>query len=281
MIPPQVAQQHFLSLVEKKYKHHHHIYTDGSVEDGTVGFGIFNKPIDFKSSLPPSCSIFSAEAHALLTASSFNPPQPNQQTVIFSDSASCLEDMKSSVTSHPWILSAEKTALDKGFSFCWIPAHKGIEGNEKADQLAKAGRLCDVEPIPIPAKDAVRWSKNSIRESWDSSWFRNRDPFLRRIKPSTPIWPDNPDPKSRRILSRLRIGHTRLTHSYRLDKTVPPTCPTCNLPLTVSHILTECLAYQNERSANGLDTALELVLSPPYEKQLIQFLKDTHLHDQI
>ena len=39
--------------------------------------------------------------------------------------------------------------------------------------------------------------------------------------------------------NRLRIGHTRLTHSYLIEHTDPPKCANCNQLLSVKHILTE------------------------------------------
>jgi len=43
------------------------------------------------------------------------------------------------------------------------------------------------------------------------------------------------------LLNRLRIGHTRLTHSYLLSGDDLPECGTCQCPLTVKHILVECV----------------------------------------
>ena len=44
------------------------------------------------------------------------------------------------------------------------------------------------------------------------------------------------------IIQRLRVGHTRLTHSYLLSGTDQPECLACYCPLMVKHILIECLA---------------------------------------
>ena len=41
------------------------------------------------------------------------------------------------------------------------------------------------------------------------------------------------------IYNRSRIGHTRLTHSFLIEHTVPPKCTNCNQLLSVKHILTE------------------------------------------
>jgi hypothetical protein len=45
------------------------------------------------------------------------------------------------------------------------------------------------------------------------------------------------------IISRLRIGHSKLTHSYLLNKEFQPGCISCNCPLSIYHILLECCDY--------------------------------------
>ena len=42
------------------------------------------------------------------------------------------------------------------------------------------------------------------------------------------------------VLARLRIGHTRLTHSYLMSGEYQPYCDDCLVPLTVWHLLVEC-----------------------------------------
>jgi hypothetical protein len=216
-----------------------------------------------------------------MKATTLPPPSPNQPTVIFSDSASCLEALISPSSKHPWLLLTEQTSLSNNITFCWIPGHKGIKGNVKADDLACQGRFQAVIPAAVPPQDVVRWTKDSIRESWDSEWFNSRNSALRRIKPITLPWPDNPNPKHRRILSRLRIGHTRLTHSHLLEKSDPPSCTTCGVPLTIPHILVDCLMFDTQRVNNNLGTTLELILSPPYEEKLIKYLEETGLYRKI
>jgi len=39
------------------------------------------------------------------------------------------------------------------------------------------------------------------------------------------------------MFSGLRIGYSRLTHSYLLCGDDPPTCQSCGIPLTVKHII--------------------------------------------
>jgi len=49
------------------------------------------------------------------------------------------------------------------------------------------------------------------------------------------------------IINRLRIGHSRLTHSYLSSGDDQPTCSTCGHPLTVHHILLDCVDLQDVR----------------------------------
>ena len=43
------------------------------------------------------------------------------------------------------------------------------------------------------------------------------------------------------LLNRLRNCHTHLSHSYLLSGDDLPECGTCQCPLTVKHILVECV----------------------------------------
>ena len=45
------------------------------------------------------------------------------------------------------------------------------------------------------------------------------------------------------ILARLRIVHTRLTHSYLLKREEHPYCIGCNTPFTVRHFLLDCADF--------------------------------------
>ncbi|MPC52791.1 hypothetical protein E2C01_046669 [Portunus trituberculatus] len=45
------------------------------------------------------------------------------------------------------------------------------------------------------------------------------------------------------VLARLRIGHIYLTQRYLLTRDPQPYCDDCLVPLTVRHLLVECLSF--------------------------------------
>ena len=45
------------------------------------------------------------------------------------------------------------------------------------------------------------------------------------------------------VLSRLKLGHSYLTHSYFLKGEPRPECVTYNCRLTICHILVDCIEY--------------------------------------
>ena len=45
------------------------------------------------------------------------------------------------------------------------------------------------------------------------------------------------------VLTRLRIGHTSLTHSYLLKREDQPLCISCNEPFMVKHFLMDCIEF--------------------------------------
>ena len=57
------------------------------------------------------------------------------------------------------------------------------------------------------------------------------------------------------VLTRVRIGHTRLTYSYLLEREDQPLCISCNEPFTIScnepftvkHFLIDCLEFSQVR----------------------------------
>lgn len=277
-----VTQARLNELTRTKFPNHKYIYTDGSVTEEASACGIWDGASNRSFRLPRQCSIFSTEAHAMLTAAE-DLSSPNQPTLILSDSASCLKALQSGRSRHPWIQKLEVTAKSKNIAFCWVPRHAGIEGNEEADRLASAGRHDDEPATPIPARDAVQWAVCNLRESWQTEWLSEHNTFLRKIKSSIDPWRDNINPGYRKALTRLRIGHTRLTHSYLLSRSDPPCCQFCGDSISVDHLVTKCPGLEHLQQQLQIPTSIQEALLPTEEaeKKLIQYFKEINHLDKI
>ncbi|KAI5714694.1 hypothetical protein M8J77_003910 [Diaphorina citri] len=127
----------------------------------------------------------------------------------------------------------------KEVTLMWCPSHCGISGNEAVDMAAKNPttpiqrlKLCSASDFkPIVAKII----HNMLQTSWNNQINGNK---LKRIKPVVENWASsNRDTRYEEVaLARMRIGHTRLTHSHLFTRSPQPTCR-CGEPLTVAHIL--------------------------------------------
>ena len=91
------------------------------------------------------------------------------------------------------------------------------------------------------------------------------------------------------ILSRLRIGHTRLTHGFLMCGEPQPFCEDCLVPLTVQHLLIECPSLLDEREKHfcsirnsGGDYSLEKILGNDFkESDLFDFIIDIGILQKI
>lgn len=281
-LPPAAKQNHFKELCNTEYHNHTHTYTDGSKMDDGVGCGIYSHDLNLNTSicLPKHLTIFSAEAFAILRAIDSCPSGLN---VIFSDSKSVLEAVANKNSSHPWITRIRNILQDKkgSIELCWVPAHVNIHGNEKADELAKNGAMLQTPlDIKTPFADFKHLINTQIKQVWQNKWYASRNK-LRQIKNTIEEWNTsyNEDRHFSRILTRLRIGHTYLTHGHYAKKEDPAICRTCSEPITVSHILIECRLYETERRNYKLGNSLHELLGNDTStlEKTKQFLKDCKL----
>ena len=121
----------------------------------------------------------------------------------------------------------------------------GIYGNERADSATKAALQKDVSDCLISYTDAYQYISQYVRDLCQSEWDTAVNNKLHVIKPliGEQLSAYRSIRKHEVILSRLKLGHCYLTHSYLLKGEPPPECVTCNCRLTISHILVDCIEY--------------------------------------
>ncbi|KAI5708032.1 hypothetical protein M8J77_014998 [Diaphorina citri] len=194
-------------------------------------------------------SIFTAELLAIVFCLDSVKNRPDVNTLIVCDSMSALTSIANKNTTIPLIAHILNTwyslkSCGKNVAFLWCPSHTGISGNEIVDRATRQLDGAEIVNLSSPA-DLIPVGKKYLLEKWQKSWTELINNKLKRIKPTIGPW-NVSDCNSRYeevVLTRVRIGHTRLTHSYLFTRSDPPSCQ-CGLPLTIRHLL-ECRSYIN------------------------------------
>ena len=166
----------------------------------------------------------------------------------------------------------------KTIVYCWIPGHVGIPGNEKADCHAKQALNLQISDFKVPYCDSKQSISNYIRQKWQHSW--NNDVFnkLRIIKPtiSESHNVSRVDRREEVVLTRLRLGHTRMTHSFLLSRGDKPKCIPCDTDFTVQHVLLDCIDLAPTRELFYSKTSMFDIFQTVDPTLILNFLKQGH-----
>ena len=83
------------------------------------------------------------------------------------------------------------------------------------------------------------------------------------------------------LINRLRIGHTRLTHSYLFSGDDQLVCSACQSPLTVKHFLIECVNFAAIRSRYFSASSMKDVFENVNAQSVIDFIKEIHFYHEL
>ena len=294
----QQLKQDFLLHIAK-HSRSMHLYTDGSKSQEAVGFGVVhghNYMSRALGTLPKEASIFTAELHALLKALSIIQTSIYLKWTIFSDSQSSIEAISQQKPKHPLVQSIQTVlsrlqSQQKEITFCKVPSHVGVLGNEAADRAANESQnLPGLHTTRIPYKDYHLPIRRNTMTRWQCLWDHVDDgaPFenkLKKVKPKVRPWNFIPggNRKLEVKIARLRIGHTRLTHGHYMSRGRPPECIFCGMsPLTTKHFLIECQNTQPLRNQLGLPNDLQKLLGEECPvAPLVKYLQKIQILDEL
>ena len=246
-------------------------------------------PVDiFKVNLPVHTSIFTAEAVALKLAVQHIQREAIRKSVIYSDSLSCLQALQNKTLENPIIreilpIITYLEEVDSKIEFCWIPGHIGIKGNEKADEIAKEPINHKIYDIKTPYSDYRPRISNYVNSLFQAKWdvcdnnklHEINETFLSSLK----LYSNNR--KEDVILTRLRIGHTRLTHKHYLTGDYRPECIPCDCSLTIKHILIECVDTAEIREQYFNCPDLKTLFNSVAGDTILAFLSEVNLMNKL
>ena len=282
-----IMKQNF-HILQSRYTEYQHIYTDGSKDGEKVGCAFLYGNHFSSLRIPDGSSVFTAEAKAIDLALDFiDSCFLHDKFLIFSDSLSMLKALNHTSSKNSQIQKLlekhQKIANTKEILFCWLPSHVGIIGNEIADRKAKDSLHLNMSTFEIPFNSFKPLINKYILSEWQKSWDTATFNKLHAIKPVV----GNNSSAIRNVrredvvITRLRIGHTRFTHSYILNREEQPFCIACNQHITVKHILTDCIDFLKDRNKYFQVRDLRQLFQDVPVDNILSFLKDTNLFNKI
>ena len=285
---PIVFKTKFLEVKEQYYTPED-IYTDGSKDSEKVASAAILDGELYQFRLPNNSSIFSAELKAIDLALNHIEQDVYWRYIIFNDSLSAMQALEGEKTDNPLIVNLleklSRLCKRADIVFCWLPSHVGISGNEEADKAAKDALSLEILPFRVPFNDFKPSVNNFIQNVWQQSWSDPADQNnkLFTIKPGLGKWLPGLRTNRREeiILARLRICHSHITHSYLLKGEEEPQCIPCNAPLTINHLLIDCVYLAPIRQRFFHVDSLTILFDAVKFESLFDFLKEIGLYKKI
>ena len=264
------------------------LYTDGSKSNNRVSSASICCGSISSQRLPDVASIFTAELAAVKLALAMIQNQNPGRFLVLSDSLSSLLAIVNLRIYFPLLCEILEEChklynTQKVVTFVWVPSHIGILGNEEADKAAKAALNQSIAAMKIPFSDLKQNVTQHLKLKWQEHWSNQA---FNKLLPIKPILGPNKygnitNRRERALLSRLRIGHTYLTHSWLLRRENNPVCVDCQSLLTVEHILISCPRHQMSRSKFFTNSSLHEILNFHLSNHVIPFLKEIGLFDRM
>ena len=284
--------------------HYIKIYTDGSLikdQNNNIksGAGIYitkNGKTAHEKSIPlgNKATINQCEMYAIKHAVQWVNDQnlESQSIYLFSDSQTALYTLNKQMTQSKLTIETNKILNETGTKhnifLTKVPAHVGLEGNEKADILAKKGaENCTGN------ENIIKNSYNNIINEIENKLFKEQIKQIKKSNisdkgklPAINILQkykyklSSKNKKTLRNLTHIVTGHNMLNHSRNNRiKSRSPYCNFCpNIRETSDHFMGKCPAYANTRMHcfNKDKTSLEQIIQKNKIQDINRYISQTN-----
>jgi hypothetical protein len=165
----------------------------------------------------------------------------------------------------------------------WIPGHIGIHGNTVIDREAKNPLDEPVSHCSIPYTDIKPFIVKYILKRWQDSWDQQIHNKLREMQSLVGKTPRSygQNRKEQVVLTRCRIGHNILAHSYLLNNEERPECIPCSSNFSLKHVLIDCVDVADVRQTFYNANSLSNLFTNVAGDTNLQFLKEIDLYAEI
>jgi ribonuclease HI len=209
------------------------VYTDGSRRANATGFGytisLSGNNTDIHRPLGKLATVNQAELLAILESVETIKAMADNHKIpvaIHSDSQACLRALQATTTKSSLIeqcvLALNELGKEHRVLLRWVPGHHDIDGNERADRLAKEGAATPFlgpEPaIPVPPSTRKTAIEEAIYKAWKQRWKERPDcrqskMYIKRVEKKTLLQLSRRDLRN---ITTCFTGHGNLGHHLHI-----------------------------------------------------------------
>lgn len=279
-------------------------YTDFALGNDGPGAAVACFPeiqVDASTQLPTSMTVRGGELAAIQVALESvlaNSTTRPKELHIFSDSKEAVTECKKANSPCRRVRKIKKIAarlLLEGTKtiISWVPGHAGIQGNEKAHQLARVAVISLREQSAMPSHQLDHGYSIACNQAQESADENNYDPGEEKLRIKEQykhrLWeslPPDPDPlpgglgrRGRVILTRIQANaNPTPARIARWGKGRSGTCVKCNgtAKADTVHLLWNCPYYKDLRTKHkptNITSLEEWVRPPPRPPDNVNILK--------
>ena len=268
----QNNSQAYWDLLDAPAREAFPVYTDAStLENHQSGAAVYSTRFSLQYRLSDRTPSFVGELVAIQQAITELQRRNITNATIFSDSKSGLlalsKPQPPSISSTALVPRIRRVLLHPGqrIHLRWIPAHVGLPGNERADQLAKDATTKQHIDIQTTQLSSPKLQIDQAAQQTWNTWINRRkteSTTIARMDRNTKHQPYRPKTQLPRHLETLLVAARTESLPEWYDH---PDCPHCGLPDSWTHRILHCPRFNQPRNQLLAALPIDTLLNTQYQ----------------